>query len=239
MLIEDASITFDELAAYKLSTRMELADRILDDLARAVEAHGDETARRAMTVLAAWDRTADAGSRGAVLFERFAQEISRGGRRPFAQPWSEARPLETPDGLAEPAAAAAALARAAADVVADHGSLDVPWGEVHRLRLGDRDLPGNGGPGSLGIFRVVGYEADGKGRQRAAGGDSYVAVIEFGTPVRARALLSYGNASQPGSRHLGDQLELFANKKLRPVWRSREEIERHLEEREEVRAGTQ
>ena len=237
MLLEDESLTFDEVVAAKLSTRMELADRILDDLARAVEAHGGESARRAMVVLSAWDRAADAPSRGGVLFARFFRELAGRGGEPFAVPWSEQRPLDTPDGLADPAAAAAALARAAAGVEKDHGALDVPWGEVFRLRGHGRDLPANGGPSSLGVFRVVGYEPDGGGRLRAAGGDSFVAVVEFATPVRARALLSYGNASQPGSRHAGDQLELFAKKELRPVWRSREEIELHLEAREAVGAG--
>ena len=33
MLDEDESITFDELVQYKLSTRMELADRLLDAFA--------------------------------------------------------------------------------------------------------------------------------------------------------------------------------------------------------------
>lgn len=45
------------------------------------------------------------------------------------------------------------------------------------------------------------------------------------------ALTSYGNASQPGSPHIGDQLQMFANKKLRTVWRDRSDILTHLEER--------
>ena len=59
--------------------------------------------------------------------------------------------------------------------------------------------------------------------------------------VRAMALVSYGNASQPGSPHNGDQLKLAARKELRPVWRTRAEIEAHLEsctvlpERQDVR----
>ena len=106
------------------------------------------------------------------------------------------------------------------------------WGDVYRLRSGERDLPANGGPGRLGFFRAVGYVLDEDQLYRAAGGDSYVAVIEFSDPLRARALLSYGNASQPGSPHVGDQLELFAAKELRDVWRTRAEIEAHLAERE-------
>jgi len=58
-----------------------------------------------------------------------------------------------------------------------------------------------------------------------------VAAIEFSAPLRAQALIGYGNASQPGSPHRTDQLELFARKQLRPVWRTRKEIEAHLEER--------
>ncbi len=67
---------------------------------------------------------------------------------------------------------------------------------------------------------------------QAVAGDSYIAAVEFSDPIRAAALLAYGNASQPGSPHVGDQLDLFAKKELRPVWRTREEIEAHLEERE-------
>ncbi len=237
MLKEDEQISFDELTAYKLSTRMELADRILDDLARAVEAHGDETAKRAMAVLSTWDRSADAGSRGAVLFQRLWRGLTRGGKRPFSTPWNESEPLSTPDGFADAAAVAVALSAAAAEVQAEHGALDVAWGDVHRLRLDGRDLPANGGPSSLGIFRVTEYEAVDSHRQVAEGGDSYVAVVELTNPARARVLLSYGNWSQPGSRHRGDQLELFSKKELRPAWRTRAEIEAHLERREAVTPG--
>jgi acyl-homoserine-lactone acylase len=238
LLMEDEDLTFEELVAAKHSTRMELADRILDDLARAVSTHRDEDARDALEVLRAWDRAADAESRGAVLFERFVRRLNRSQAEPYADPWDPEKPLRTPDRLADPAGAAALLAEAAREVRAEHGSLDVPWGEVHRLRAGDRDLPANGGPGDLGIFRVVGFAPAGEGAaRRAVGGDSFVAAVEFSDPVRARALLAYGNASQPGSPHAGDQLELFAAKELRPVWRTREEIEEHLERREVLDAG--
>ncbi|MGI9189983.1 MAG: penicillin acylase family protein, partial [Longimicrobiaceae bacterium] len=63
-------------------------------------------------------------------------------------------------------------------------------------------------------------------------GDSYVALVEF-TPEgpRARVLLGYGNASQPGSPHLNDQLPLLSAKRMRPAWRTREQVEAHLEMR--------
>lgn len=45
-------------------------------------------------------------------------------------------------------------------------------------------------------------------------------------------LIAYGNATQPGSPHVGDPLELFACNEMRPVWRSRSDIEADLELRE-------
>ncbi len=184
-------------------------------------------------MLEAWDRCADADSRGAVLFEAWFRAMSRTGAF-YATPWSEASPRTTPDGLRDPAAAARVLATAAAQVRKMHGAIDVPWGQVYRLRAGGRDLPANGGPGDLGIFRVVGFSEDKDGKWRAVGGDSYVATIEFGRSVRARTLMSYGNASQPGSPHAGDQLELFAKKQLKTAWLTRQDVERNLERREAV-----
>jgi len=236
-------VDLDELVRRKHSTEMGLADRLLDDLADGVAAHGDARARRAMAVLSAWDRTADATSRGGVLFQRFVQLLDGAPGEPFATPWSTDRARSTPDGLANPAGAAAALSRAARETEATYGDLAVPWGDVHRLRGGGRDLPANGGDGALGIFRVVNYApvetAGEEGLYRAAGGDSYVAAVEMADPIRARVLLSYGNATQPGSRHLGDQLELFAAKELRPVWRTREEIAPHVEMTEALRVDSE
>lgn len=236
MLAEDDQISFEELIEYKHSTRMELADRLLDDLIPAARQHGGKRAHRAAEVLEAWDRTADAESRGAVLFRYFVEEIYQRARRtnsnPFATPWKEDSPRATPDGLADPAGAVAALVAAARKVETQYGALDVPWGEVYRLRRAGVDLPANGGPGGLGIFRAVGFDKAQNGQFLAAGGDSYVAVVEFSRPVRAMVLNVPGNATQPGSPHRADQLELFARKQLRPVWRTRREIEAHLASRQ-------
>ncbi len=231
MLDEDSSITFDELIQYKHSTRMELADRILDDLLAAARNHGGPDAARAVAVLEKWDRSGDAGSRGAVLFEAFVRDLMRRGGSPFAVAWNEKSPRNTPSGLGSPATAVAALEAAVAEVEKRHGAIDVPWGDVYRFRRGNLDLPANGAPGDpLGVFRVIGY-APQQGKMVATSGDTYVAAIEFSRPVRARALLSYGNSSQPGSPHMTDQLPLLSKKELRPVWRTRREIEAHLEER--------
>ncbi|MBU7586552.1 MAG: acylase [Nostoc sp. TH1S01] len=229
MLAEDDSISFEEMIAYKHSTRMELADRILDDLIGAAQKSQDELVRRAIDVLAAWNRKTDANSKGAVLFNSWVDNLDLD--KTFSTPWQEKSPRTTPDGLADPESAVKALSDVAAKVEKTYGKLDVAWGEVFRLRYGNLDLPANGGNDDKGIFRVLSFAPTGDGHFQAVGGDSYVAAVEFSQPIKAKALTSYGNASQPNSPHVSDQLQLFARQQLRPIWRTRQEITAHLEER--------
>jgi len=230
MLLEDEKISFDELIQYKHSTHVELADRLLDDLI-PVARQGSAQARRAAEVLATWDRKVDADSRGAVLFAFWKQAMD--ADQLFAKPWSEDAPLTTPDGLGNPAEAVRVLEATATKVEVTYGALDVAWGEVFRLP-GAANLPANGGDGALGVFRSVWFAPGKDNRFQAVAGDSFVAAIEFSNPVKAMALNSYGNATQPGSPHAGDQSQLFARKELRPVWRSRSEIEAHLSSRQKL-----
>ncbi|MFE1748556.1 acylase [Coleofasciculus sp. H7-2] len=229
MLDEDKQISFEEMVQYKHSTRMELADRLLDDLIPAARQYGDKLALRAADVLQAWDRNADADSRGAILFSFWAEEMDF--EDAFRTPWNENSPRTTPDGLADPQSAVKVLSTAAAKVEAAYKDLDVAWGEVFRLRSEGVDLPANGGSGDLGIFRVLNFAPTKDGRFQAVGGDSYIAAVEFSNPVKAMALISYGNATQPRSPHNSDQLQLSARNQLRPVWRSRQDIVAHLDER--------
>ncbi|MBD0361540.1 MAG: acylase [Coleofasciculus sp. C3-bin4] len=229
MLMEKSKISFEEMIADKFSSRMELADRILDDLIPAARSVGGELAPQAADVLEAWDRKADAHSRGAVLFAVWARSMPDGNW--FATPWNENSPLTTPDGLANPEDAVKVLETAATTVKLLYGALDVPWGEVARLRYGKADLPASGGPGLFGIFQVIDLAPSTEGRFQQFAGDTYIAAIEFSNPVRAKVLTTYGNATQPGSTHIGDQLPLYVRNELRPVWRTRKEIEAHLESR--------
>jgi len=236
MLESDRSVTYDELLAYKHSTRMELADRLLDDLLSAAAASTSATVREAAAVLERWDRSADADSRGALLFVEWWRALGQrtaAGASVWARRWSADAPRATPDGLADPAAAVAALETAASTVVRRFGALDAKWGDAYRIRRDTIDLPSNGAFHEYGVFRNVYYEAAGPAGYRAVGGDSYVAAIEFSYPVRARSIVAVGNASRAGSPHRTDQLPLFSAKQLKPVWRSRAEIIAHLELREQ------
>lgn len=224
MLMEDESITFDELVDYKLSTRLESADRILDDLEIAVDNSESDSAKEAMIVLNSWDRKANTDSRGTLLFYNWAQKYNLWKSSNFVEGWDFDAPKTTPDGIADPKSAVSALATAASEIKVGFGTLDVPWGDYYRIQYGDKDLPANGMDGALGVFRVAWPVRMDATHAYVGGGDSWVGVIEFGKKPKAKVLLSYGNATQKNSPHYGDQLELFSKKELRDAWFTEPEI---------------
>ncbi len=235
MITEQAKISYDALVGYKLSTRMELADAVLPDLFEAAARSTDPVVKEAAAVLAAWDRSTDINSRGAVLFRMFAdQYFGTNGDidSRLRVKFDPAHPVESAYGLDDAKRALDSLAKAAAECRKTYGSLDVPWGQVNRFAAGTADVPGDGGPGRLGVFRTITYSKKVGDRYYAASGETFVCAIEFGREQRAQCALSYGNSSQPGSVHQEDQLPLLVEKKLHPVWRERAEIERNLEKRE-------
>ena len=193
----------------------------------------DVNVREARRVLSAWDRHVNPESRGAVLFIEWVRAMGGTDGDWFAEPWSEAKPLTTPRGLKSPQRAVAMLGEVAAQMKVIHGAIDVPFGEVYRMRLGGKDVPSRVASVFYGLAADGGFSRIENGKHYVIGsGDSFVAVVEYRNPVRAEGLLPYGNSSQPGSPHVGDQLELFSQGKLRPLWRDRAEIDKHLERRE-------
>ncbi len=232
MLSEDASITYDEMIQYKFSTRMELADRILDDLFDAASMARDKDIQDAIRVLKRWDRTADNASRGSVLFKYWVDAMNFPDD--FALQWNERSPLLLPDGLKDRTMAVHRLFGAAKDVKERYGRLDVFWGEVFRLQRDSLDLPANGAPGDpYGVFRSSYFRPIKDHRESLIAGDSYVAAIEFGDSIKAEGVLGYGNFSQKGSPHRTDQLKLYSEKKLRPILFYRKDVEANTMERTE------
>jgi acyl-homoserine-lactone acylase len=229
MIKADSVITFEELINYKHDTRMEAAIRFLDDLLAAVEKYPDKKATEAAEVLGKWDMKTECDSRGAVLFAAWWDMVRS---NMFAVPWSPDYPNSTPDGLSDQVKAVELLKKAADGVLTRYGSLDVEWGDVYRYRINDIDFPANGGPGDYGIFRTINFAPGPDNQKLAVHGETYVAVTEFGEKVKAEVILSYGNASQKGNRHVGDQLQMMSEKKLRPALLNRAEILKNLEKRE-------
>jgi acyl-homoserine-lactone acylase len=234
MLTENDRMTYDKLLELKHSTRSELADRILPDLIGAARQYGSDLAKQAAAVLEKWDRNADADSRGAVLFYAWATRFMGpllGSQAGFAVPYDMKAPLTTPRGLKDPALAARQLDEAAAEILKQNGALDVEWGKVMRYQYAGADLPANGGFGNLGIFRVITFGPLHNGTRSQTHGETWVSAVEFGSPMKMKVLLSYGNSSQPGSPHRTDQLPYLTRKELRTAWRTRAEIEANLESR--------
>ncbi|MEM1340313.1 MAG: acylase [Bacteroidota bacterium] len=225
MLLEDESISFEELVEYKLSTRLEFADRILDDLFAAVDASDSPKAKEAKVVLEAWDRESNADSKGMLLFFNWARKFGVWNPANYATPWRMEAPNTTPDGLADPESAVKLLEQAAVEIEAKFGDLATPWGDYYRISYNGKDLPANGIDGGMGVFRVAWPGDADEDHMYVGGGDSWVGVIEFGDKIKANVLLSYGNATQKDSPHNGDQLELFSKKELRTAWFTDEQIQ--------------
>jgi acyl-homoserine-lactone acylase len=229
MVKGDPSVSFDELIQYKLNTGLEVADRFLGDLLSAVDAYADPEAVEAAAILKKWDKKSDAGSRGAILFEAWWDQVNH---NMFINQWNEHDPVTTPSGLKDKQLAVAMLVKAAKNVKDKYGSIDVACGDVNRFRMGRYDVPANGGPDNYGIFRTFYFVDDEDKKRHAVAGDTYVAVTEFGDKVKAEVLLSYGNATQPGNKHAGDQLGMLSDKRMRPALLVREDILKQLERRE-------
>jgi acyl-homoserine-lactone acylase len=124
------------------------------------------------------------------------------------------------------------LRTAIAETRRKYGAVDRVFGEASRFRLDGVDLPGSGGFGNLGAFRVITWSApDVEGKRVPQHGETWVALIEFSTPVRAWGLMSYGNSRQPGSPHQADQLQMLSRGDFRELWLQRSQVEANLEER--------
>jgi len=232
MLAGTDKFSFDEIIARKLNTHSLMAERILPTLLQAARDDTRPEVKQAVKVLSAWDYADNADSRGALLFETWAALFS--GPKfvdysNFQQAWSLDQPITTPDGLKDPRHAVDLLAQAAVKTKALYGAIDRPFGEVSRFHLGNVNLPGNGGFGSSGIFRTITWSPMKDGERTPLHGETWVSLVSFSTPLRAKGLLSYGNSTQPGSKHRSDQLSYLSAKTLRDLWVTRAEVEQHVE----------
>ncbi len=135
----------------------------------------------------------------------------------------------------------AALSAALTKLTEDFGQWDTPWGEINRFQRvnGDivqpfnDDLPStpvifsSARWGSLASFGSRQYPDTKK--WYGTSGNSFVAVVEFGDQVRARAVTAGGLNSVPGSPHFDDQAERYATGNLRDVWFYRPDVEANAE----------
>lgn len=116
--------------------------------------------------------------------------------------------------------------QAAADHLTTHfGRLDPPMGDLLRLRQGGLDLPLDGGSDTLRASTT--WDVDEDGRLSLKHGDSFIMWIEWapGQKVFSRSIQPFGAAStRPGSKHYTDQMRLFVDHRLKPVYFWREDV---------------
>jgi acyl-homoserine-lactone acylase len=131
---------------------------------------------------------------------------------------------------ATPAQRLQALASASDRLQQDFGTWRTPWGEINRFQrlTGDIVQPFNDAApsipvaftsaqwGSLASFGARRYP--GTKRYYGTSGNSFVAVVEFGDSVRARAVTAGGESGDPKSPHFNDQAQRYATGNLREVY---------------------
>ena len=137
----------------------------------------------------------------------------------------------------------AALETAVARLIRDFGRSRVPWGEINRFqrltadrvqRFDDRapSIPVPFTSAQWGSLAAFGAKAwPGTKRYYGTLGNSFVAAVEFGPRVRARAVSAGGQSGDPGSPHFNDQATRYAAGALRPVYFHPDELEGHVERR--------
>ena len=128
------------------------------------------------------------------------------------------------------AALLGALVAACDKLTADFGSWRTPWGEVNRFQRLTGDIvqpftdsaPSIPVPfpsarwGSLASFGANPYP--GTKRWYGTSGNSFVAIVEFGDSVRARAVTAGGESGDPHSPHFTDQARAYAAGDLQSVY---------------------
>ena len=123
----------------------------------------------------------------------------------------------------------------------DFGRWEVPWGEVNRFqRISPAINPPysdaapsvpvpftEGSYGSLASLRS--QQKPGTRRWYGDYGNSFVAVVEFGSRVRAKAVTAGGESGNPASPHFNDEALRYATGNLRDVYFYPAQLKGHTE----------
>jgi acyl-homoserine-lactone acylase len=81
--------------------------------------------------------------------------------------------------------------------------------------------------GSLASFGARAYK--GTKKMYGTSGNSFLAVVEFGDSVRAKAVSAGGESGDPKSPHFTDQATRYATGNLRDVYFYRSQLKGHTE----------
>lgn len=244
LLRERRDFTLDGLLAAAYDPFLPAFDRLLPTLSaayRALPADDPQKDRLAAPValLEGWDRrwALDSAPTSLAVFwgEALWAKAGPAAKQAGISAWDYMAERSTPqDRLA-------ALDAAVARLQQDFGDWRVPWGEINRFQRNDGAIvqtfddarPSIPVPftsaqwGSLASFGARRYE--GAKRYYGTSGNSFVAVVEFGPRVRARAVSAGGESGDPASPHFNDQAQRYADGDLRPVYFHPDDLKGHVE----------
>jgi acyl-homoserine-lactone acylase len=192
-----------------------------------------------IAVLRGWDLRWSAASAATTLAHFWGDEITRlagAEARKLNLPTDEYIASKAPDEQL-----LQALATVTATLAQDFGSWKTPWGDVNRFQrlTGDLVQPfhdakpslpvgfTSGRWGSLASFGARRYPST--KRLYGTSGNSFVAVVEFGDRVRARAVTAGGQSGSSGSKHFNDQAARYSTGDLRPVFFYPSDLDAHTE----------
>ena len=194
--------------------------------------------REPVDSLRAWDTRWSVGSVSTSLATYWGEAIWR-----LALAHAEDEDLSIYDRILKsttPAEKLGALSLAVDRLTADFGTWRTPWGDINRFQrlTGDIVQPYNDSAPSI----PVGFPSARWGSLASFGartwntrklygnyGNSFVAVVEFGDSVRARAITAGGASGDPRSKHFNDQAERYAAGDLREVYFYPNQLAGHVE----------
>ncbi|WP_353065665.1 penicillin acylase family protein [Tunturibacter psychrotolerans] len=127
------------------------------------------------------------------------------------------------------------------ELASNFGTWKTPWGNINRFQrlTGDIVQPFNdAGPsipvgftssfwGSLASFGARTYP--GTKKWYGTSGNSFVAVVEFGEKVHAKAVTAGGESGNPSSPHFNDQAKRYSTGDLRDVYFYPSDLKGHIE----------
>jgi len=238
-LLGKGKVTLASMQAQLFENRNLMARHILPDLLAGCKALATPSTEvrdgcAALQTFASSGMRNDASARGAHLFREFWRTASQ-IPGVYREPFSKARPIDTPTGLKLADAATATKVwdalGAAVKKVRDAGfALDAELGQVQRAVFTDAAIPLHGGDEIEGTLNNLGDRAQpgiGPKGIRIDYGSSYVQTVTFDErgPV-AQAMLTFGQSTNPASPHQTDQLKLFAAKQWPTLPFHAEDIQR-------------
>jgi acyl-homoserine-lactone acylase len=193
----------------------------------------------AIAVLKDWDYTWSASSvpQSVAIFygEDLWTRVQGAARKSNVSVYEYMQSKATPQERLE------SLAAAMDKLQADFGTWQTPWGEINRFQRNDGAIVqkfddskpstpvmfASARWGSLASFGARAYP--GTKKWYGTSGNSFVAAIEFGDRIKAKAVTAGGLNSDPKSKHFNDQAERYATGNFRDVYFYREDLKGHTE----------